>query len=102
MGLLGWCVLVLQLATGVWTIALARSGSDMAAYARRVHWGVLVVFFVLGALQSRSGIMLPPLTFFPDNVKSLLVIGGVELALLVFPGDYIRRGNRAAQTQDAS
>ncbi len=102
MGLLGGCVIVLQLATGVWAIALARSGSEMAGYVRRVHWSVLIAFFVLGTLQSRSGLMFPRLEFFPDNVLSLVIVGAAEIPLLLFPGDFIRRGSRATQRQGTS
>ncbi|PKQ19406.1 MAG: hypothetical protein CVT66_10260 [Actinobacteria bacterium HGW-Actinobacteria-6] len=94
MGILGLCVVVLQLATGMWTIALARCGSDTASYARTVHWGVLVVFLALGVLQSRSGITLRPFVFFPDNAKTFLIVCALELPLLLFPGDYIRHGRR--------
>jgi len=95
MGLLGACVVVLQLATGAWTIALARSGSDMAPYVRRVHWTVLIAFFILGTLQSRSGLLLAKITLFPNLVTTFVVISLLELVLLLYPGDYIRRGPRA-------
>ncbi len=94
MGILGLCVVVMQLVTGIWTIALARSGSEMARFARKVHWSILIGFFTMGLLQSRSGIVMNQIIFFPDNAKTFLIVCALELPILLFPGDYVRRGGR--------
>ncbi|TDB39433.1 MAG: hypothetical protein D9V44_00195 [Actinobacteria bacterium] len=99
MGILGLCVVILQLATGIWTIALARSGSEMARFARGMHWSVLIGFFTMGVLQSRSGIVVDPVVIFPDNAKTFLIVCAVELPLLLFPGDHLRRGRRTEASE---